>query len=325
MNPPGRARVVALLALSGALACASAPPTRPRSTAMATTTTTAMRPPVAATKKGGLSLEVRDAPPGAAPLVLIFPSPATSRAPASARRPGLLGPDDVLPPTALAATAPRVRYQSSPVPPASARGDATESCLTTLDRLGVAYRPGSPRLGIKTPVEILGPIGGVDLAPNGARPPVMDCELARTLAKVAPLFRDLGITGFTSSGAYNYRTRRRSNQLSTHAFGLAIDVHGFETHLGHLEVERDYPRDPARWRALTRRQKPSLACVGAPRTAAARLVRTLACELRHHPSIRLVLSPDDDADHRNHLHIESYPGETSSSSSSIAALSSLSE
>jgi hypothetical protein len=48
--------------------------------------------------------------------------------------------------------------------------------------------------------------------------------------------------------------------------------------------------------------------VGDPASPEGRLLRTVACGLRSQSSLRLVLGPDDNYDHRNHLHIEAHPG-----------------
>jgi hypothetical protein len=186
--------------------------------------------------------------------------------------------------------------------PASPRGD--RGCLRALERrriLFVSLGAGAPR-AVRTPVAVVGPVGGVNLLPRAGRPPVMDCALALALADAGPIFRQLEVTGLSFSGAYDHRTRRRSRKLSAHAFGLAIDVHAVTTAVASVVVERDYPRDARRWE-----QPDPAACVGRPRMPGGRLLRTLACRLRAHRAFRVVLGPDDNADHHDHLHLETYP------------------
>jgi hypothetical protein len=203
----------------------------------------------------------------------------------------------------------RAIRREPPRPPASfprpglpAGGD--RSCLAALERQGVPFSPAAPARGIATPIEVVGPIGGIHLLSRGRRAPLMDCELARSLARAAPFMRDLGITGLSFSSTYAYRTVRGSSKLSGHAHGLAIDVHAVETTIGHLDVERDYPKDPGRWRQ--RAAVPG--CVGDPMRPEGHLLRTLACGLRTQRDLRLVITPDDNHDHRNHLHIEAQAG-----------------
>jgi hypothetical protein len=186
--------------------------------------------------------------------------------------------------------------------------DLDRGCLALLDQWRVPYIAAAPVRGVRTPVEIVGPVGGVRLQPRAGRAPVMDCELARTLAETAPLFRELGVEALSFSGAYDYRLRRGSHRLSAHAHGLAVDVHAFATARGLFEVSRDFPLDPDRWRRRERRADLLPDCIGHPGRSAGLFLRTLACRLSLHPALRLVITPDDNADHWNHFHIEAYPG-----------------
>ena len=233
-------------------------------------------------------------------------------------------PDDVLPPDYLSVTPPPVtpppvtpsRVTPPPVspPPLAAapvvvrrlRTPAARSdlaCLQLLDHARVPYRLAGAVRGVQTPVEVTGPIRGVRLIPRAGRTPIMDCQLARALAELAPAFRRAGVTALSFSGAYDYRTRRNSSKLSAHAHGLAIDVHALQTRKGMLDVKRDFPRDGRRWAG---RPENVAACLGQPRRKAGRALRALACRLKLDPVLRYVLSPDTDADHHDHLHLEAH-------------------
>jgi hypothetical protein len=200
-----------------------------------------------------------------------------------------------------------------PLPPLPARvaaalpPGADRECLRELVDAGVPFVTFGSLRGVRTPVQIVGPIRGIRLLSPVKRPAFMDCQLARALTEAAPLFRRLHVTGLTFSGAYDYRPRRGSHQLSEHAHGLAIDVHVIETAEGSLDVERDFPRDAGRWRATAGDAGALPACVGDPALPAGRALRRLACSLRLQSALRLILTPDDNHDHRNHFHIESYP------------------
>jgi hypothetical protein len=224
--------------------------------------------------------------------------------------------DDVLPPTFNTEPPPRPAPPSPPeaspplalprrVDPAPLAAD--RRCLRMLRDRGVDFVSSRPVRGVRTPVEIVGRLDGARLIPRVARPPLMDCELALALVEMGPVFRSLGITGLSFSGAYDYRTIRGSHRLSAHAHGLAIDVHAVETRSGDLDVAADYPRDRARWRGLEPGPTALAQCLGRPKVRAGRVLRALACRLRGHPAVRVLLTPDDNADHANHLHIETYP------------------
>jgi hypothetical protein len=189
--------------------------------------------------------------------------------------------------------------------PAEVAADADRQCLASLREWGVPFVPAAATTGIRTPIQITGPIRGVRLIARG-KPPLMDCQLGHALARVAPRMRELGVTGLSFSGTYQYRNVAGTTRLSGHAHGLAIDVHALETGLGLLDVQRDYPKDGGRWAAASRSRGQVATCVGDPPTAAGRLLRTLACDLRSDPVLALVMGPDDNYDHRNHLHLEAH-------------------
>jgi hypothetical protein len=188
---------------------------------------------------------------------------------------------------------------------------ADGACLRALRRRRILFVPLAGVRGVRTPVVIVGPIRGVNLLPRAGRPAVMDCQLAQALTDAAPLFRDLHVTGLSFSGAYDYRKRRGSPKLSEHAHGLAIDVHAVDTTSGTFAVARDYPRGASDWRQMEQGADATTLrrCVGAPVTRAGRVLRTLACRLKARRDFRIILTPDDNADHHDHLHIEAYPGQ----------------
>lgn len=195
---------------------------------------------------------------------------------------------------------------TSGLPPAAA-APADLECLLQLRAEAVPFLAAPPTRGIRTPVQITGLLGGVRLTPRAGRPALMDCELARALAEAAPILHAEGIAELAFSGAYDYRTRRRSAQLSAHAFGLAIDVHTLSGPAGKFDIKRDFEAGSGRWRGIKPREGDLDGCVGQPRSAAARRLRQLVCRLKHHSAFRVIITPDDDADHRDHLHLEAFP------------------
>jgi hypothetical protein len=160
---------------------------------------------------------------------------------------------------------------------------------------------------VRTPIEVRGPLESVALVPRAGRPPQMDCSLARALAEAAPIFEELGVRALYFSGAYDHRYRRDSPRLSEHAHGLAIDVHAVATADGELEIARDFEAGVGAWRHLIPGDGALEACIGEPRTPRGRALRTLACRLKLHSAFRVIATPDDDADHRDHLHLETFP------------------
>ncbi|HEX4477193.1 MAG TPA: extensin family protein [Polyangiaceae bacterium] len=164
-----------------------------------------------------------------------------------------------------------------------------EACLSWLSEHDVSYRTLSPRPGVDTPVAITGPLGGVRYESGGRTTLICDCRLAVTLDWLAPELRSFGITEVHHSGAYVYRTTRKGGP-SLHALGLAIDVHQLRIDNRRFDVERDYARGTGKSCA---EDSPTL--------------NRLACELDRSGFFREVLTPDDDYDHRNHLHLAISP------------------
>jgi hypothetical protein len=179
-----------------------------------------------------------------------------------------------------------------------------QTCLTLLRSRGVSFSEGPPLRGVRTPVTLDGARFTPHLAPRAGRPAQMDCQLAVALVEARPIFQDLGITDLDYSGAYDYRNRRRSSKLSAHANGLAIDVHVFHAGESAFVVAKAFEKRPAAWRALEVGKGGLQSCVGAPRTARGRTLRNLACRLRMDNAFRIIITPDDNWDHRDHFHLE---------------------
>jgi hypothetical protein len=190
---------------------------------------------------------------------------------------------------------------------ASAPPPRDEACLQLLRAQGVSFSEGPNAEGIRTPVTLDGARFTPRLTPRDRRPAHMDCQLAMALVQARPVFRNLGISELEYSAAYSYRNRRRSSRLSAHAFGLAIDVHTMRGNRRDYVVARAYERRWGRWQRMPPGPGWYQACVGRPRTPGGRTLRQLACRLRLDEAFRLILTPDDDRDHRDHFHLEAYP------------------
>lgn len=183
-----------------------------------------------------------------------------------------------------------------PAPKPSGGGRATPpasgpACVVDLSYSNVAFdrtadtgKPGG--CGVATAVRLLA-------APTDLnRPVTVDCGLAKQwaawdAAAVQPAARDLfgqGVARVHHYGGYVCRNRRSGGRLSEHAYGKAIDIAAFELTDGTIvSVEKH-------WRA------------GDARQAFLRRVARDACS-----KFSVVLSPNSDADHANHLHLDVGP------------------
>jgi hypothetical protein len=183
-----------------------------------------------------------------------------------------------------------------------------QGCLERLRARGVAFTEGPDLRGVRTPVTLDGDRFWPRLQPRAGRPAQMDCQLATALVDARPIFDRLGISQLEYSAAYDFRNRRHSDQLSAHAFGLAIDVHAFRAAGHDYPVARSFERHRGRWQSLNLDPGWYQACVGRPRTSGGRTLRRLGCRLHLDDSFRIILTPDDNWDHHDHFHIEARPG-----------------
>jgi hypothetical protein len=196
---------------------------------------------------------------------------------------------------ALAVLAPLMAGCASPRPAPSQAGAGPgpallgEQCLADLDARGVRYRPAAVPVStgpcaVENPVQVT----GATVVWN--QPAVMTCALAdrvaRFLAEAAePLARRYlatDIVRLDHFGAYSCRpVEGMAGRWSEHASGRAIDVSGFVMKDGErLTVEHD-------WRAA------------GPRGEFLHAVAKRACDY-----FNLVLTPDSDNLHYNHLHLD---------------------
>jgi len=212
-----------------------------------------------------------------------YGSPTSAQAEPSASLPGPVEPAEATP-TAERAQQSFASLNNSPRTSFTPRpGPSGSNCLRELGQRKVAHRVLSNLRGVDNPVEIHGTLGGVEYYASDGRSFQLDCRLALALDELGPTMEQFGITRIRYSGAYVYRTTR-TGRLSHHAYGLAIDMHEFETKRSTLAVKRDFKRN--------------VRC-----DARAAELNDLACALRKQPLFEEFLTPDYNADHYDHLHV----------------------
>jgi hypothetical protein len=180
-------------------------------------------------------------------------------------------------------------------PQASAE-DVLPDCKAELERRGVDFK-SVKKDGIAIGVEIHGALGGVQFT-AADRTLVIDCSLAVSLDEAGKYLRDLGVEKATFSSAYSKRNVRGTNRPSKHSYGLAVDVHTFQTAaLGVLRVDKDYEQGLG----------DEADCVGRPFTQGGAILKIMQCQLVRSGLFHLVLSPDYDDAHHDHFHLEAKP------------------
>ncbi len=185
-----------------------------------------------------------------------------------------------------------------------ARGEGATACQRQLDALGVAWMrwrvapshpEGSPGhlCEVRDPVWVGGTLHGVALSPGGGAPSpdLMSCEMALAVEKMSRVLSQKGVARVQHIGVYSCRTLRGSDRLSQHALGSAMDIVGFEMRRGPtISVQRHWEKDRVE-----------------PRTRQGQVLLEIARALHEEFVFNVVLTPDYNAAHADHLHVDLSP------------------
>jgi len=177
------------------------------------------------------------------------------------------------------------------------------NCHERLDALGLDWSVAPENRGIADPVWIEPTIAGVAFRYAESASPsrmLMDCELADSLVALAELVAGYGIDEVIHLGIYNYRCigggdpDRDMCTPSQHAFARAIDLHAFG--LAGSSEEYNVETD---WTIRS-----GDTCPGTSAGMADDTLHDIACELWSGRVFNIVLTPNYNAAHRNHFHVD---------------------
>ena len=129
-----------------------------------------------------------------------------------------------------------------------------------------------------------------------------DCSLIKSLAEAAPILRRRGIVEVSDFGVYNYRCIGNVGTppecpkgVSQHAYGNAIDIASVKDADGtSYTVETDWVIDP----------DPQETCEAQAEPGKDTFLHELICELKGNGVWNIVLTPNYNADHRDHFHVD---------------------
>ena len=181
------------------------------------------------------------------------------------------------------------------------------ACVLELDTRNIAYqRYERHARGVQTPVRLLGPLHGVrfqhaDTADwlASARREILDCRLVLALDDLAGLLAARGVATVLHYGVYrsDLPLPKRGRPLH-HVAALAIDVAAFVKDDGtRLDVQRDWAG-----RVGARTCEDDL---DAPaRTARSGELHGILCDVAREKLFHQVLTPNHDARHKDHFHLE---------------------
>ena len=183
-------------------------------------------------------------------------------------------------------------------------------CHGWLDLYQVEYTVGPNQPGVDDPVTVKMPINGVRYRYVTLAAPrttwFMDCEMAKTLARNAPILREREVVEVADIGLYNYRCINHAGTppnctygMSEHSWGTAIDRAGFKTRngnfysvLNHWVIDGDGVGTCA---AKTENDKDAF-------------LHDLICAEWRDNLWNIALTPNYNSIHRNHFHTDLTPG-----------------
>jgi hypothetical protein len=173
----------------------------------------------------------------------------------------------------------------------------SQRCLARANALHVPTRPLTRELTtpVPAPVVVTGPVGGVSFRPiQRDRELELSCEMAARLPALAKILRAHGVRAVHVNSSYRDQPR-----VSFHTFGLALDMASFETSQGPLVVATDFELTPE-----------VETCDGKPSSERGRALLSLACELARSGLFSSVLTPNYNAGHRDHFHLDVRPNDS---------------
>jgi hypothetical protein len=172
------------------------------------------------------------------------------------------------------------------------------SCHALLDRIGIRYTIPAPLMGVVDPVRVSFPINGVNFRyasyTAAVNPLTMDCRLAVAIYHLTRELRTRwDVTDLVHLGVYNYRPIAGTMTLSQHSYATALDISNLRTSNGTTHsVLNDFVANG----------RPTCP----PRASNARdlLLKQVACWMNESRVFHIVLTPNYNAAHRDHFHVD---------------------
>ena len=198
-----------------------------------------------------------------------------------------------LPPSVVAKTSKATRIA----------GLSPGQCLAEVARrkLGVTRWKGFA-VGVATPYRITGPVAGVKFVTPSRKSPygILDCRLALELSELSERLARQGVVEVWVDNMYRPRAHLPGKKKpSQHSYGLAIDMTRFKLVDGReLIIERDFQGaigEPVCGAGA--KARPEL-------TSEATLLRDLICDVARAELFHHILTPNHDAAHRDHFHLD---------------------
>ena len=189
--------------------------------------------------------------------------------------------------------------------PAADQKPQVSECRMSFARAGNTYTAWKPSgnvapgtsppktCDIVDPISINSPVEGLPLLYDQTQdlPLRMRCELASAIMKMMAIAKALNIAEIHHIGTYNCRVIAGTTTISQHGYGRAIDIGGVKMKTGEVYTVLDH------WEKG----------VAAPKTAAGKVLYDLAHALHDQRVFNIILTPEFNAAHANHLHVDLTP------------------
>ncbi|HEX4473547.1 MAG TPA: hypothetical protein VH142_00645 [Polyangiaceae bacterium] len=188
-------------------------------------------------------------------------------------------------------------------------------CRAELARRDIRFHNAEASLGVLVPIRLDGPVSGVTYRTDysdreRAKLPydVFDCRLVVALSDLSAILRTHDIDEVRLFSAWRPPSRSSAGAApdekeTGHPGGLAADLRLFKKSSGEaLEVEKDFHGQIGATPCGPGAAPPS------PSTPASVELRAILCAVADARIFHVLLSPDFNAPHRNHFHVEVRPG-----------------
>jgi hypothetical protein len=186
------------------------------------------------------------------------------------------------------------------------------TCEAELVRRGVPFVRGEATEGVLIPERLRGPLHGVTIstgAPEAVRKrssmEIFDCRLVLALDDFAAMAAQRGITQMLHISAYRPKSAHGCTVKYPglqHCAALAVDIAQFRLSDGTVwNVQKDFQGQigAATCGPTARPAAPTRASMG---------LHALVCDAAAQGIFHVILTPDHNAEHFNHIHVEITPG-----------------
>lgn len=209
---------------------------------------------------------------------------------------------------------PAARHAPKPAPPNSpaARYGALgpSACRDELKRRGVAFKDEPEARGVKIPVRLLGPLGGVRYRTDASESErrhspweVFDCRLALALVDFGEVLRRHEVVEARIFSAWRPPSKQAGTSLQRrHPGALAVDVRTFKKANGEELSVLEHFGGRLGAPVCGPGQGPEPDC------PEGKALREIICGAADAHIFNSILTPNHDVPHRNHFHLEVTPG-----------------